>query len=305
MAQRPRPFWLIAVLLAAIFVVAGVGGGLLYLANHAGPSPGPKTIGLGDNVTVNYIGRFGSGPQFGRVFDTSIYSVAINDGSFPKSLEFALRGNATTYTPLGVHIGPTAPSSGYSGHNTSFGQVVTGFWRGLVGASGNHTIFVTIPPDEGYGASNKSCYATAPINYQVPLLVVLPTASFATAYPNVTKTVGAEFEDPTYHWEDLIYSSNSSSVTVENLPTIGFVSKPNGWPVTVANISGGKIWLTNDLTSANVGLVLGHSATKTCSTTKFIVTAVDHATGLYTEDFNSETVGQTLIFEITVVDIYR
>ncbi|MGB6501338.1 MAG: hypothetical protein WBG19_08080 [Thermoplasmata archaeon] len=304
MAERGPSILVVTLCVVAIIVVAAVGGGFLYLANHKSPSAGPRTVGLNSNVTVNYIGLFGSGPEKGRVFDTSILADAKNNLSWPKSLMFQFRSNASQYTPLGVHVSPHTPSSGYSRNGVTFGGVVNGFWRGLLGLPGNVTRSITIPPGEGYGASNASCLLSAPLVQHLPVVVSTPVAKFSTAYPNVTKTAGTEFTDPEFHWTDLILSVNSTAIAVEYLPTLGFVSHAPGWPVVVTNISAGQLTLTSQIAPSQAGLILGHSTTSVCSSKQFIVSAVDPGAGTYTQDFNREVVGQTLIFIVTVVDIY-
>jgi len=304
MAEHPPSFWVMTLFVVVILVVAAVVGGLLYVRNHPAPAGGPLTVSLNDNVTVNYIGKFGSGAQQGRVFDTSLLSVATDNQTWPKSLEFAFRANASAYAPLGVHVGPTAPSGGYTYNNTAFGAVVAGFWQGLVGMTGNQTHWINITATLGYGPLNASCLVSAPLVYRMPVVTTIQAASFATHYPNETASVGAEFLDPVYGWPDLVLSANSTSVSVENLPPLGFVASPSGWPVTVTNISGGVLTLTNELTSAETGRVLGHSPTSVCSSKSFIVSSIDVGAGTYTENFNREVVGQTLIFGVTVIDIY-
>jgi FKBP-type peptidyl-prolyl cis-trans isomerase 2 len=308
MAEKPRSLTTLAILAVVVIVVGAVGGGLLYLYNHAPPKPGPRTIGLGDNVTVNYIGFFGSGPEQGRVFDTSIQSVAVGNASYPKSLQFSLRSPGG-YVPLGVYVGPNAPSGDTIG-NVTFGGVVTGFWEGLLGLGVNQTRYITIPPKLGYGPSDPACYVTQPLVYSIPVVVSVPADLFSKAYPNETAIAGTEFADPTFHWTDLVLSVNGSAVVVENLPPLGYQTSPQGWPVTVTNItsptnlSQAVITITNDLTAANTGLVGGNSTSKVCSATQFIVSAVDEKNGTYTEDFNKEVVGQTLVFQVTPVKIY-
>src|SRR5579863_8661292 len=92
--------WTPAIVLIVVAVVAGgAGSAALYFHNKVTVPPGPLTVSVGDNVTVNYIGIFGSGPDAGRVFDTSLYSVSTNGAAYPKSLEFSARANAANYTP--------------------------------------------------------------------------------------------------------------------------------------------------------------------------------------------------------------
>lgn len=298
--SRLLPIFLIVVVL----VVAGVGVGLLYELNHPKATTPPYAVALGDNVTVNYIGTFGSGAQIGKVFDTSIYSVAVNNASYPKSLGFTYRGSPSQYVPLGVHVGPTTPSGGYSLDGITFGSVVTGFWQGLVGLPLNKASTITVPPNLGYGPLNASCLVTQPLSYTLRVLNPLSTAAFAALYPNVTGAPGTEFTDPTYGWTDLVLSVNSTAVTVEFLPTVGWSVPGTAWPVVVTNLTASTITVANQLTAAQAGLVQGHVANKVCDSSSYIVSSVNPATGTYVENFNSEVTGETLIFTVTVVAHY-
>jgi hypothetical protein len=300
MAERTRPFWVLFLLVVVVLVAGGVGGGWLYYHNHPTPGGGPRVVGLGDNVSVDYVGMFGSGPETGRVFDTSIQSIANNNLTWPKSLEYSYR-NSSDFTPLGVHVGP---GGGYTLNNTTYGSVVPGFWQGLLGLAGNQSRWVTIPPALGYGAINQSCLVSAPLVAKVPQLIAVPYANFSAQYPGVERGPGNMFVDPTYGWTDLVFSSNDSAVTIEQLPTVGFTSNAPGWPITVTAVSGGNITISNGVSSANVGLLLGHSSQPVCSRTAFIISAVDPANGTFIENFNTEVTGQTLIFRVTVVDIF-
>jgi FKBP-type peptidyl-prolyl cis-trans isomerase 2 len=303
MATQKPPRTLFIVLVVVILVAAGVGAAVLYELNKPKSPSSLLMVRQGDNITVNYIGQFGSGPQAGRVFDTSLYSVALNNASYPKSLEFGLRASPSAYTPLAVHVGPSAPSGGYTIGNQSFGPVVTGFWQGLVGLQGNQSATIVIPPNLGYGSLNQSCLITRPLVFTVPVLTLVPASEFASLYPNVTASVGVQFADPTYHWNDTVFAVNSTSVTVRASPTLGEKSSPNGLPYEVSQLNGTSITVASQLTPANAGLVLGHSVNQVCSTSKFIVSAVDLSTGTLTENYNSEVVGATLKFTVTVVDI--
>jgi hypothetical protein len=283
---------------------SGVGVGLLYEHNNPKPGSPARTVSVGDNVTVNYIGIFASGAQAGRVFDTSIYSVATNNASYPKSLEFSFRGSAANYTPLGVSVGPNVPASGYSINGITFGGVVPGFWQGLLGLPQGRTQTISFPASLGYGSTNTSCLVTRPLTFSVPVLNPVSPSLFGTVYPGVSSVPGTEFSDPTYKWTDLVLSSNSSAVVVENLPTAGWTVPSGSWPVVVTGINASTITLANQLTPAQSGLVLGHASASTCGSTKFIVSAVDLGAGTYTENFNAEVQGQGLEFTVTVVAFY-
>jgi FKBP-type peptidyl-prolyl cis-trans isomerase 2 len=313
MADPPSRTAFIVFVVMTLVAAGGLAGFAYYHSRPTSP-PARLTVQEGGNATVNYIGYFGSGPESGRVFDTSIYSVAVNNASYPKAVGFHYRGSEANYTPLGVYIGPNAPSGGYMINNVSFVSVVTGFWQGLVGLPGNESKTLVIPPDLGYGPQNPACLRTLPLTYTLPLIATFSAAGFSSAYPGVTPLTGVVFPDPHYGWNDTVLAANSSFVTVENLPSVGYVASPAGWPVLVTAITGtpngaGAITLYNELNPSQAGHLLGKdfNGTGPCSSSsngQFIVSAVDPAAGTYTENFNEEVQGQILIFVVTVIDIY-
>jgi len=303
---NPQPSRIFFVfLVVVVLAAAGVGAAVLYEFNKTKAATAILTVQNGDNVTVNYIGVFGSGAQTGRVFDTSLYSVASNNLSYPKSLEYTPRASVTAYTPLGVHVGAYAPASGYTIGNLTFNSVVTGFWQGLLGLPGNQSHTIVVPPALGYGPQNQSCLVTAPLVLSVPVLTFVPISQFGKLYPNGTETVGAEFADPTYGWTDSVFAVNATTVTLMALATVGQKSTPQGLPFTVSSINATTIVLSSLLTPASAGLVLGHATNGgLCGSTDFIVSAVNFSTGTMTENFNREVTGETLDFVVTVVDIF-
>lgn len=304
------------VLVVLVLIAGGAAAGFVYLHDKPSAAPAVTTVQVGDNVTVNYIGIFGSGPEAGKVFDTSLYAVATNNIAYPKSLQYHARGpSASNYTTLDVHVGGNTPSSGYSLGGLSFIQVVTGFWTGLVGATPNLTRTITVPPALGYGPTNPACLATKPLSYTIPVLQTIPGTTFSKAYPGVEATTGVQFPDPHMGWPVLILGANASFVTIENLPPLGWKASPSGWPVEVTNITStsngsGRITLVNEIQPTQAGLLLGtdYLGTGPCtsqSSGKFIVSAVNLTAGTYTENFNQEVQGQTLIFLVTVVDLFH
>jgi FKBP-type peptidyl-prolyl cis-trans isomerase 2 len=304
-----KPSKLVTLVLVLVVIAAGITGGvLLYVfVNHRAPASTGLQVAVGDNVTVNYIGIFANGPQQGRVFDTSEYSVALNNVTWPKSLQYSSRGGKPSdYTPLGVYVGPNAPSSGYTIGNLTFGGVVTGFWQGLVGLPGNQTHYVTVPPALGYSYVNASCFVTNNLTNRYPVVVTLTPSEFSAVFPNVNLTGGTVyFTDPLYGWTDALLSANATAVVYENLPSLGMIVSPEGWAEKVTNITSTTITLTSQLSPDESGLVAGHSARTVCSKTAFIVTQINLGAGTYVADYNSEVNGQTLIFIVSVVDIFK
>jgi hypothetical protein len=309
---EPRPSRILPTVFVVLIIIgAGVGIGLVYEQNHPKSAPSVRTVALGDNVTVNYVGMFGSGPQAGRIFDTSIYSVAMSNVTYPKSLEVTFRGNQSDYTPLPVYVGPTGS---YTIGNLTFGTVVTGFWQGLVGLSANHTVSIRVPPSLGYGPVIPSCLVTQPLVFTVPVLVAVTPAGFASVYPGKSSAPGTEFADPSFGWTDVVLSNNSTAIVIENLPNLGYQVPNSSWPILVTGLNASTITLTNELTPANSGLALGTATGTVCGSHRFIVQSVNVGDGTFTElyDFtasgggqvNAEIQGQTLVFEVTVVQFY-
>ncbi len=298
----------VIVLIVVVLVVAGVG---VYLVDQwltPKAISGPTAVQVGDNVTVNYIGSFASGPQTHKVFDTSIYSVYLDNITYPKSLEFASThsGSASNYNPLGVYVG--SYSGQYTVNNQTFSGVVPGFWQGMIGMVVNQTRYITMPVSLAYGPLNPSCEATLPLNFTVPVLQVVSTGNFTAQYPGVFATPGVTFADPTYGWTDVVFSVNATDVSVESLPTIGFVAHLTGWNATVTGVNATTISLYNDITPSNYGNLLGtFSASRACGggepTSHFLIVGVNLANSTYTISWNSEVVGQSLTFRVTVVQI--
>ncbi|HLM90981.1 MAG TPA: hypothetical protein VK424_02875 [Thermoplasmata archaeon] len=297
----------LVILVVIILVGAGVGiWGVNYLLHPRSIST-PASVQVGDNVTVNYIGQFGNGTQVGRTFDTSLYSVYVNNISYPKSLQYSGRGGVPSgYSPLPIHVGAFGGTYNVNGQN--FSGVVTGFWEGALGLQVNQTRWVTFPDGLGYGPANPACTKTLPLQFTVPVLTSVASSQFSTDYPGVTPGPGVTFTDPTYGWQDLIFTMNSTEITVESLTSIGFVASVSGWTATVSALNATTITLMNNITPQNYGNILGaFSTSRGCGggnpSTQFVISSVNLGAGTFTEDWNSPVVGYSLTFRITIVQI--
>lgn len=299
-------YWPFVIMVVVIVAAAGTAAGLVSYFNPVHhPSPG-LTVQYGDNVTVNYIGSFLSGGDIGKVFDTSIYSVATNNLTYPKSLQFSYRGSPSAYTWLGVHVGNNVPSGGYTKANYTFGGVITGFWSGMIGMTGNVSRTIAIPVNQAYGPANPACFSTQPLTFNVQVYVTIPLTEFKSAYPSVAPVTGTTFADPFYSWTDYILGVNGSWVTYQNLPTQGERTNPYGLPYFVSAISAQNITVTSLLSSANAGKVAGTipGNQTVCGTSQFIVSSVNWASGTFSWNFNPEVDGQNLQFVVTVTNIF-
>ena len=287
------------VVIISIFVVAaGIAAGVFVYEVFNKPLPGPsqQVVVEGDNVTVNYIGSFGSGFDQGKVFDTSYLSVATDNATYPKAISFQFRG-ASGYTPLKAHVGPNTEGA--------YTSLITGFWKGMLGLAPNQTTTVVIPPSQGYGAANPANLLTLPLTQQVPMVTTYSASEFGKNFSGIAAQNGAVFTDPHYGWQDTVINQNATSVTVESLPYVGEIVKPYGWSELVTQVSSttspqGQITLVNELTPQDVGQYKG---TYLSNGKSFYLSNVNLNASTYTLDFNQEVQGNVLVFVISVYSI--
>jgi hypothetical protein len=306
MAPTPHPRRTLVILVVIVVAAAGIGLGLEQYYAYPSPATPAATAQVGDNVTVNYIGQYANGSQAGRTFDTSLYAVYLNNVTYPKSLQYTGRGTSPSdYSPLPIHIGGDIQ---YTVDGVNYTPVVTGFSQGVVGLQVNQTRWVTFPDSLGYFGLNPACVATVPLTFSVPVLTTVAVGDFSTDYPGVTASPGLTFPDPTYGWTDLVFSMNTTDITVESLTTVGFVATVTGWNATVTQVNATAITLHDDITPANYASILGHFATaRACGggqpSSTFTILSLNLANGTFVENWNSPVAGFSLTFRITLVSI--
>ena len=280
---------LVIVLIVVLLLSASSVVVLLTIGKTATPS---RTVISGDTIKVNYIGALADG----RVFDTSLYSVASNDALYPKSLSFGLREN-TSYTPLQFTVGT--------------GSLIKGFESGVLGMSLNQTKTIAIPPALGYGAMDLSKLRTFTLTESAPIYFSLSQVSFSEIY-GVTPQVGLTVTDPTWGWSARVMkvNTNADSVDVWNMPSVGDrleidgnpgAAIPTGWYADVisidstANGGSGIILVQHALTTADVGKVQGVDQYG-----NFIIDNVDPSNGTARKNYNDELVGVMIYFTVTL-----
>lgn len=277
---------LLTLVLSIIIIIAAVLG-YQYLIGNQDPFPGAGVVAeQGDRVAINYTGTF----EDGRVFDTSILSVAENDILYPKSLSFSEK---TGYQPLIFTIGK--------------GEVIDGFEEGVLEMGINQTKTIVVPPEKGYGDKDPSQIEIISLVEKVPMYTTFANkTSFEDLY-YLNAVVGTTVIDADWGWNATVYfvDEDTGKVILKQEPTMGEVIDYNGaWTSTVIGINsatnGGEITIKHDLTPLDANRIyvedeLGGG---------FIVTEVDTTAGTATLDHNREVVGQTLIFQITLVKIY-
>jgi FKBP-type peptidyl-prolyl cis-trans isomerase 2 len=271
---------LAAVVLVIIVVASSVGAFLLMDSG--------KAVQSGDLVRVNYIGKLPNG----EVFDTSLYSVAVDNTTYPKSLFFSYRGNASTYSTLNFTVGQDA--------------MIDGFENGVLGMKVGETKTIVITPEQAYGYANESKVSTLNLTETMPVYKDMSVDAFKDYYGE-TPTSFTLYTDPNYGWSVYTYNVDSSNVRVENRPVNGstyhaFASSSDpsfGWSVTAEYDGSGNIIIHHDLDASSAMSVKGIDETST----KFYVKSVDEAAGTAVIDRNNQILGQNLTFVITVVSI--
>ena len=286
-SKSSKPGWLhrkgtlAAIIIVAVIVVSSVGA--YALMNDS------RTVKAGDLVRVNYIGKLPNG----QVFDTSLYSVATDNATYPKTLFFSFRGNASTYSTLNFTVGQ--------------GQMIDGFDNGVLGMKVGETKTLVIKPDDAYGYANESKVSTLNLTETVPVYKDMTLDEFE-AYYGVSPTRFTLYTEPNYGWSVYTVMVDGSHVRVQNQPVNGttyraFASSSDasfGWNITASyDDSGENIVIHHHLDASSAMSVKGIDETST----KFYVKSVDEAAGTAVIDRNNQIIGQDLTFIVTVVAI--
>jgi FKBP-type peptidyl-prolyl cis-trans isomerase 2 len=277
---------LLIVLIAVLMVSAST---VVILIYQGGQSEGGSddVVAAGQTIKVNYIGKL----LDGRVFDTSLLTVANDDAAYPKTLSFTKRSN-TSYTPLSFEVGA--------------GKMISGFDEAVVGMRVGETKTVTLAPDEAYGDMDPAKLVTFQLTETVPLLSTFTASSFKAEY-GVNAAQGLTVSDPMYGWDATVYEYNEQAdrVTVKNVPTLNalyhiYGAGSIGWDVKVIGVDSNANLITveHQLDEGDSDMIKGSDGTST-----FFIIDVDETNGTAVRNYNTELLGKSLVFTITIVSI--
>lgn len=262
-----------------------------------------KTVKMGDNVSVDYIGSL---KDTGKVFDTSIQSVADEKGlSIP----------GRQYKPLKFTLGKK--------------QVIEGFNDGVIGMKVGQTKIIDIPPEKGYPV-DPSMIQSIPIIEEFPATrnfskdLEIPVLQFERTFGS-NHTVG----------EKVMFPNTNVNATIKNITsnvllsldiTVGYVISSSGapWNETVTKIDNKNVttkplvkkneiiqlqevpWKTTVIDITNETITLKHNAIPdTEMRTMFGIARVHFNETSIIMDQNSELAGKTLIFNVTLRSIEK
>ncbi len=299
-AEKDPTKKILAVVIAAIVVCGALIGYVLYSQAGASKAQSSSAIVAGDTVEMNYIGSF----EDGRVFDTSLYSVAINNSTYPKSLTFSMR-SSSQYEPFNMTAG-----------NYGSGGTIKGFALGVLGLREGDKSTIVVPPGEGY-AVNANLTRWQTLDQDLSAVEVFTYSEF-TNFFKTTPVPMAILHHYFWTWDVQVVEVFAGTVTIRSMPTVGEVvypfgnpsdsTNPGGWPVEVIGNSqlDAKITVRHHLTSADVYNVKGTDVDgKT-----IIVTALNPQNRTFqvgksdpTSGYNAEVAGRTLLFEVTIIKV--
>lgn len=294
---------ILAVIIAAIVVASGASVYAWYSASRTGGGE-VRSIMSGDEVSLNYVGRL----EDGRVFDTSLWYVAQDDGQYPKSLTFSRRSN-DSYIPLPMTAGDYGPNG-----------TIKGFALGVIGMHVGDTRIIEVPPDEGYPLRPERI-STINLTDTVPVTEVMTEDEFKMFY-NAEPVPMDSLLHYFWGWTVVVASVSDGYVTVKSQPTVGqsvypygnpnLLTDPSGWEVRVVGYDAaadggrGRITVQHMITpedvyrvkgtdiAGNVLIVWDYDATNGT----FQIHRSDKNTG-----YNAEISGRTLYFEVTIISV--
>jgi FKBP-type peptidyl-prolyl cis-trans isomerase 2 len=263
---------------------------------------GEKTVKIGDNISVDYIGSL----ENGKVFDTSIEKVA----------------NENNLTP---HIGGYKPLKFTVGK----GRVVKGFDEGVIGMKVGDNRTITIPPEKGYGLTKPELIRVFPIvqvipeTTEMPKEMDIPVSEFDRVVGSGHKA-GETVGIPDTNINLTILNISTSNVSLSYKLKVGDViwSKGAPWNETVIKIDNKNItlranasknaivqfqgapWNSTVVGLDNVNITLRHNPIpETIVPGMFGQTKVSFNETSIIMDQNPELAGKTLVFKVTLVSI--
>jgi FKBP-type peptidyl-prolyl cis-trans isomerase 2 len=273
---------LIAVVIVIVLVASSIGAFMFLTGEN-------RAAQKGDVVKVDYIGKLADG----RVFDTSIYSVAADNTTNPKSLSFSFRGNETVYKPYEFILG----SQG----------TLTGFSEGIVGMKKGETRTIVIPAGEGY-TLNESKLITLQLTESVPVQRTMSISDFED-YFSATPTGFMLYTDPVYGWNVQVLFVDGANVRLLNdIPSggadykaYGSSSDPSqGWQINATyDSTGDNIIVHHQLDASSAFAKKGIDYTGS----EIYVESVDVTNGTAVINHDREVAGKELTFIVTLISI--
>jgi len=262
------------------------------------------TIEIGDCTDVYYVGMFTNG----TVFDTNIKEVANASGIYNESNPYAIAN---------VFIDPNFefyPPDGYEENYSA--EYIRGFLNGLIGMREDEKKNITIQPEDAYGIWNESLAEefmmdSIPLDNIIENNVTENITDFSSYYPDVTVIEGETFDyGLSAFGEEGIMDATIISVTDTDLTYRLLVE--NGTTIKLPLFNWNVTFIVENDTAFTMhsDVEVNHTFTygDYWGAIHFKVLEVNETAAKLAVNMEAPTieyVGQTLIFELEVVNIYK
>ena len=206
--------WIGRIITVAILAAIYFGVYATFFAPNLPAPVTPATAEDGDTLQVDYIGWF---PDNGRVFDTSIATVARDNASFPKAAAFQWRRGGS-YTPLGFTLG------------CGIGDAqcpLTAFQDAVRGMRIGDTRRFVLQQEDAYGPADSGLIEVRPLEEDVAATRTMSASEFQTEFGD-TPVDGLVIADPTWGWNVTVRVSGPT-VTIRSSTTPGDRAAWSGW----------------------------------------------------------------------------
>lgn len=252
----------------------------------------------GDYVEIDYIGRYQSN---GSVFDTSIYSVALDANKTGLPLK-----NESAYIPLKVYI---ARNQQDYPKDLNYTNVIEGLREGLMSMTVGENKTIIIPPEKGYGVWAVSNF-TRRSEYNITEMYSNQTAEYKSLKQSGLLYEGAllrEIKDAENRtvWNVTVIEATNESVTIRrNVVDSTQYEDVYGFNYTITVLNETKFQI---LTTAVVGYIFevpGWYGTTIYKILEQNETSIE--IGMASAPSHVKyLINETLVFEVNVVSIVR
>ena len=262
-----------------------------------------KSVKEGDTVTANYTVTLSDG----TVHDTSYRDVAIENDIYRYDRR---------YGPITFAVGT--------------GMMIKGVDEGIIGMRENETKILTIPPDKAYGTVNESLIERLPLTETIQRKRTIPKRMTAgvtdfEGWFGKNHTVGESIYVPSAGYNVTITGMNDTEVEVIYDPDVGdtFRSISGNWNLTVLEVDTQNVTAVPDVAEGDTvqfskyywnstvtgitddTITITHNPIPDIEFTDILGKPVKihfTETGIIL-DHNHILAGETLVFEVTLVEI--
>jgi len=262
----------------------------------------------GDIVSVEYTGLLYDSRIYGtepRVFDTNRRHVANNNITHPKTLTYTWRDSDE---PFKFEVGT--------------GSVIVGWETNIIGMKIGESATWTIAPEDAYQPRMEELVRTYNRTMTNPVYESISRTRFMDEYAGYPAVMDVPLIHSYWGWPAKIFSVSETHITIESLPVPRETyTTTYGWNTYVTSVNssadGGKGIITMEhqpLVSDLVHTVELVRFDSDMAEIHGLQNQYQRASGgivvavgfdNFQVDYNSETYGVTLIFQVTLLDIDR